>query len=122
MESVFSDELFSFTKTSEDMAHTLAGEFSHLPSTLRDLERSVGLNSDIRIRQLYRSLRLRLLHGVCKTLDFLDLLRDILWITQDQERWGRTEKELGNAARSAGYPGAVIDKMSTCLHLLDLDN
>ena len=53
---------------------------------------------------------------------FLDLLRDILWITQDQERWGRIEKELDNAASSAGYPGAVIDKMSTCLHLFDLDN
>ena len=70
MESVFSDEFFSFIKTSEDMAHALAGEFSHLPSTLRDLERSVDLNSDITIRQRYGSLRQRLLHGVCKTLDF----------------------------------------------------
>ena len=122
MESIFSDDLFAFIRTSEAMAYAVARGFGSLPSILREMERSVDVNSNVVIRQQYRSLRQSLAYGVSKTLDFVDLLKDILWLRQNQERWGIINKELENASSSTNYVGALSDKQSLCPHLFDLDN
>ena len=122
MESIFSDDLFAFIRASEAMAYAVARGFGSLPSILRELERSVDVNRNVVIRQQYRSLRQSLAYGVSKTLDFVDLLKDVLWLRQNQERWGIINKELENASSSTNYVGALSDKQSLCPHLFDLDN
>lgn len=122
MESIFSDDFFLFIRASEDMANALAREFSRLPSTLREVEISVDVNSDVRVRQQYRSLRQSLVQGVSNTLDFLNLLKDILLLKEDMERWGWIDKELENAASSVNFRGIITDKKSSCPLLCDFEN
>ena len=117
VESLFSEGLFTFITVSVDLSYSLAGDFECLPPALQELERVFDVDTDVLLREKYRTFRRSVSQGISKAREFTVLLKGILSLNQDQERWGRIDKELQAVA---SYSGG-FDKHSVCPHFYDFE-
>ena len=120
METLISEDLLSFVSESHEMLNDIANELRHLPSALQVLESSLETESELSFGQQYRSLRQSLLNCVAKTIESLDLLKGVVSLKNNKDRWERIDKEL-RATEESSAEAETTDKATLYPFLSDFE-